>query len=61
MIEKGYGPDISWKEYGVLKARIEALEKLVMAVRCSEFEGAYCEDVDGKNWFDMRNTIIGRK
>lgn len=39
-------------------SRIEQLEKLVMAVTCSPYLGITCEDIDGKNWFDLRGELL---
>lgn len=41
------------------KHEAEKLKKLVMAVSASEFEGITCHDIDGKNWFDLRDELLG--
>jgi hypothetical protein len=38
-------------------AKVAVLTKLVQAVKCSEFNGLSCDDVDGKNWFDVRDEV----
>jgi len=43
-------------ELEVVKLRADnaELRRLVRAVKVCEFEGIYCEDVDGQNWFDKQ-------
>ena len=31
---------------------------LLRAVLCSEFSGEWCDDVDGRNWFDVRAALL---
>lgn len=38
-----------------LANKVERLRKLVLAVSAGEFSGISCGDVEGKNWFDMRD------
>ena len=33
---------------------LERLSRLVNAVDCTDFYGIKCENIDGKNWFDVR-------
>lgn len=44
-----------------LVAKVPKLEQLIKAVASSEFEGIRCLDVDGSNWFDRRDDLVGRK
>lgn len=44
-----------------LEQRADALAALVAAVKCRDFDGIYCEDVDGTNWFDKREELLGDK
>lgn len=41
-------------------AEIAALRDLALAVRVHEYEGFWCADVAGKNWFDRRRELAGR-
>lgn len=38
----------------------EALVRLVRAVKCKEFSGIYCDDIDGVNWFDAVDELLGK-
>jgi hypothetical protein len=40
------------------RARAEVLEALVRAVGVEEFDGPFCENVGGVNWFDARNAVL---
>jgi hypothetical protein len=45
-----------------LESDIDDLKKLVAAVTLgtSEFDGIRHNDVDGKNWFDLRDELLRR-
>jgi len=36
------------------------LKALVLAVECKQFDGIECNDIEGKNWFDLRKELIGK-
>lgn len=40
-----------------LEASLAAALKLFRNVRCSEFGGIVCDDIDGQNWFDAARQI----
>ena len=33
------------------------MQQMLDAVKCSEFDGISCNDVNGKNWFDLRREL----
>jgi hypothetical protein len=42
--------------------RIKRLEQLLLAMKFNYYgREIYCEDVDGKNWFDMRDELMEAK
>ncbi len=40
-----------------LREANESLKRLAASVKCSEFDGMRCEDVDGMNWYDRRDEL----
>jgi hypothetical protein len=42
-------------------ATVERLQNLANAVKVAEFSGISCQDVNGKNWFDERRALTGRR
>ena len=36
------------------------LRALVLAVESKQFGGIECNDIEGKNWFDLRRELIGK-
>lgn len=40
-----------------LREANKSLKRLAAAVKCSEFDGMRCEDVDGMNWYDRRDEL----
>lgn len=41
------------------KEKYDLMRKLLAAVKCGEFSGISCDDVDRKNWFDARDEALG--
>ena len=42
------------KEGETVADALARLSRLVNAVDCTDFYGIKCENIDGKNWFDVR-------
>lgn len=38
---------------------VRSLERLLLAVNATAYDGTICHDVDGKNWFDRREELLG--
>lgn len=45
-----------WAHEVPLEQRVERMRKLLSAVRSNE-RGVWCDDVDGVNWFDVRDEV----
>jgi hypothetical protein len=41
-----------------LRGIVAKQRRLLAAVKSSEFVGIWCDDVDGKNWFDLRESCL---
>ena len=41
-----------------LHDELTVLIKLLQSVSVSDITGIECEDVDGKNWFDLRSKLL---
>ncbi len=51
-------PEPGAEVVGELIAEIRRLRALAAAVEALEFEGILCSDVNGKNWFDERESLL---
>jgi len=49
------------KEGETVADALARLSRLVNAVDCTDFYGIKCENIDGKNWFDVRGETKGTK
>jgi hypothetical protein len=43
------------------EARVEKLEALLLAVKCGEFSGITCDNVNGRCWFDARDAALAKR
>jgi len=41
-----------------LEDEIELMKEMLRAVRITEFDGVYHDNVRGKNWFDARDSLL---
>ena len=37
---------------------IAMLRKMVAAVHCPEFASVWCDDIEGRNWFDVQKEVL---
>lgn len=53
--------DAAAREIVALRELVEEQRALLQAVKSSDYSGISCEDVDGGNWFDRRDTCVASR
>lgn len=48
-------------ELSASKTRVVELEALLLAVKCGEFSGITCDNVNGRSWFDARAAVLTKR
>jgi hypothetical protein len=50
--------DAAAKEIVALRELVEEQKTLLKAVKSSHYQGVWCDDVAGGNWFDRRDACV---